>query len=56
VSYEDWIYDWAGRACYLMSDPTEPLHQEQMLKLAREWDHKHTDEITTMGEAWAKGE
>jgi hypothetical protein len=56
MSYEDWIYDWAGRAYYLMCDLTEPLHQEQMQKLVREWDRKHADEITAMGEAWAKGD
>jgi len=52
----DEVYDWAGRACYLMCDPAEPLHQKQMLDLVAEWDRHHAVEIKAMGEAWAKGD
>jgi len=49
------LYDWAGRACHLMCDPTEPLHQKLMSDLVVEWDRHHATEIKAMGEAWAAG-
>lgn len=58
MTFEEWVYDWAGRACYLMCDPTEPLHQKQMLELVKEWDSRpeHAEAIKAMGEAWSRGE